>query len=152
MFYINQCTFIIFFKLPLKCSHMWLNPPLFEHIPTSIALAIAREVLSDGLVELVGRRSVLGQLQLWQRLAVGTCAGRRMVQWWYHGSMTNKAVVTYVLLRNPVNYRCIYHGYFPGDPCSTLFTTWPMSHLRRYIQHVSSQNRHSFMTLGFGVN
>ena len=35
---------------------------------------------------------------------------------------------------------------YPGDPCSTLFTTWPMSHLRRYIQHVSSQNRRSLMT------
>ena len=101
--YINQCIFYHFFQVTPKFSHLWLNPLLFEHIPPSIALAIAREVLSDGLVELVGRRSVLGQLQLWQRLAVGTCAGRRMVQWWYRGSMTNKAVVTCVLLINPVN-------------------------------------------------
>ena len=35
----------------------------------------AREVLGNGLVELVDRGSVLGHLQLWQRLAVGTCAG-----------------------------------------------------------------------------
>ena len=40
----------------------------------------------------------------------------------------------------------IYIYIYPGDPCSTLFTTWPMSHLRRYIQHVSSRNRRSLMT------
>ena len=41
----------------------------------------------------------------------------------------------------------IYTTYIlPEDPCSTLFATWPMSHLRRDIWHVSPQIAHSFMT------
>ena len=40
---------------------------------------------------------------------------------------------------------CIY-VCIPEDPCSTLFATWPMSHLRRDIWHVSPQIAHSFMT------
>ena len=60
------------------------------------------------------------------------------LSWWYIYIYIHMHVHIYAYM-----YIVIYNHI---DPCSTLFTTWPMSHLRRYIQHVSSQNRRSLMT------